>query len=264
MSKLPPIAAIRAFEAAARRQSFTRAADELGMTQAAVSYQIRQLEDRVGAALFVRGARQVSLTETGQRLSPKVTEALDMLGAAFADVAHRSETELSLSVLPTIATAWLAPRLTSFQAANPDIRIRLHTSNEMVDFIKDGIDAVVRSGDGNWPDHEVLELFPIEYTPVCTPQFRDREGIRTPKDLQAVRRFGAPGWWERWFRECGVDDTDSANQMGLVLGVQSMDVSITLLSQGVAMVVPTFFADELKSGRLVRPFEHVVGDNRGK
>lgn len=260
--KLPPIAAIRAFEAAARHQSFTKAAEELGMTQAAVSYQIRLLEDRVGTPLFIREPRQVTLTATGRALSPKVTEALDLLGSAFVEIAEKARLDLAISVLPTIASAWLVPRLSSFQAANPNIKINLHTSNEMVDFIKEDIDLVVLSGSGNWPGNDVFPLFPIEYTPVCTPEFRDRNGLTQPSDLLAVRRFGSPGWWRRWLMEAGVQNPEDGNQMGLVLGVQAMDVAVTLLGQGVAMVVPIFFAEELKSGRLVQPFQHVVQDGR--
>lgn len=262
--KLPPIAAIRAFESAARHQSFTRAAEELGMTQAAVSYQIRLLEERIGVALFSREPRQVTLTPTGRALSPKVTEALDLLGSAFAEIAEKTRLDLAISVLPTVASAWLVPRLSSFQAANPNIRIKLHTSNEMVDFIKDDIDLVVLSGDGHWPGNDVHPLFPIEYTPVCTPEFRDRNGLARPADLLAVRRLGSPGWWRRWLSEAGVENEDEGRQPGgLVLGVQAMDVAVTLLGQGVAMVVPTFFAEELGSGRLVQPFGHVVRDGRG-
>ena len=261
--KLPPIAAIRAFEAAARHQSFTKAAEELGMTQAAVSYQIKLLEDRVGIALFNREPRQVSLTASGRKLAPKVTEALDMLGAAFAEVAEKSRLNLAISVLPTVASAWLVPRLESFQIANPNIKISLHTSNEMVDFIKDDIDLVVRSGAGDWPGNDVFPLFPMVYAPVCTPEFRDRNRLARPSDLLAVRRFGSPNWWRRWLNEAGVENLDDGNQMGLVLGVQAMDVAVTLLGQGVAMVVTTFFAEELRSGRLVQPFEHVVEDGRG-
>lgn len=260
--KLPPISAIRAFEAAARHQSFTRAAAELGMTQAAVSYQIRLLEDRVGSPLFVREARQVTLTTTGRKLAPRVTEALDLLGAAFVEVTARERFEINLSALPTLASAWLVPRLTGFQSAHPDVRIKLHTSNEMVDFIRDDMDLVIRSGDGNYPGHDVFPLFPIEYTAVCTAEFRDRERLTQPSDLLRIRRLGSAGWWKRWLLENDVGSDDS-DQMGLLLGVQSMDVAITLLGQGVSMVVPTLFAEELRSGRLIQPFPHVVKDGRG-
>lgn len=262
MSKLPPISAIRAFEAAARHQNFTRAAEELGLTQAAVSYQIKLLEDRVGMPLFVREARQVTLTKTGRKLSPKVTEALNLLGAAFAEVTAKQRGQLAIAVQPTVA-AWLAPRLASFQAERPELLIKLHTSTDLLDFHKDDVDAIVRSGDGNWPDNDVFLLFPMEYAPVCSAEFLQTQNLRDPSDLLGVRRFGSQGWWRRWLTESNVDNIDLGAPMNLMLGMQTMDVALTLRGQGIAMVVPAFFEDDLKSGRLVQPFPHVVRDGRG-
>lgn len=260
--KLPPIAAIRAFEAAARHQSFTRAAAELGMTQAAVSYQIKLLEDRIGIALFVREPRQVTLTAAGRKLSPRITEALDLLGGAFAEVMAQPDLHLVISVLPTVASAWLVPRLSAFQAANPDIRIKLHTSNDLADFAREDIDVMIRGSDVALPEHEVLALFPMEYAPVCTAEYRDRHALEHPADLLKVRRLGAPSWWTRWFTGAGVENGFDNSRMDLVIGVQTIDVGLTLQGQGVAMVMPIFFADELSGGRLVRPFQHVGRDER--
>src|SRR5918993_659633 len=148
--KLPPMSAVRVFEAAARHQSFTRAAEELGMTQAAVSYQIKSLEDRVGAALFVRMPRNVSLTPAGQRLAPAVTEAFEMLRSAFASTARTVDNVLSLSVLPTIASHWLVPRLGRFQIAHPQFAVQLDASHEIVEFSQGEFDLAIRSGTGDW------------------------------------------------------------------------------------------------------------------
>src|SRR5262249_5099224 len=131
---LPPLAAIRCFEAAARHQSFTRAAEELGMTQAAVSYQIKLLEDRVGGPLFMRGTRGVTLTETGRQLAPSISEAFVQLRGAFAQLRDTAGNVLNVSALTTFATNWLVPRLGSFQLAHPEIAVRLDASNVMVDF----------------------------------------------------------------------------------------------------------------------------------
>lgn len=260
--KLPPIAAIRAFEAAARYQSFTRAAEELGMTQAAVSYQIKLLEDRIGVALFVREPRQVTLTAAGRKLSPKVTEALDLLGSAFVEVARKPELHLVISTLPTVASTWLVPRLASFQAANPEIRIKLHTSNDSIDFAREDVDVMIRGSDSVLPEHEVFSLFPMEYAPVCTADYRERHAIAHPADLLKVRRFGAQSWWARWLTGAGVENGSDDRRMDLVIGVQTIDVGLTLQGQGVAMVMPIFFADELNSGRLIRPFQHIGRDER--
>ncbi|HEV2503830.1 MAG TPA: LysR substrate-binding domain-containing protein [Mesorhizobium sp.] len=260
--KLPPIAAIRAFEAAARYQSFTRAAEELGMTQAAVSYQIKLLEDRIGVPLFVREPRQVTLTAAGRKLSPKVTEALDLLGSAFVEVARKPDLHLIISTLPTVASTWLVPRLPSFQAANPEVRIKLHTSNDSIDFAREDIDVMIRGSDSVLPEHEVFSLFPMEYAPVCTAEYRERHAIAQPADLLKVRRFGALSWWAHWLTGAGVENGNDDSRMDLVIGVQSIDVGLTLQGQGVAMVMPIFFADELSSGRLIRPFRHSGRDNR--
>lgn len=232
------------------------------MTQSAVSYQIKLLEDRVGMALFIREPRQVTLTLAGRELVPKITEALGLLGAAFDDLTSKASSALVISALPTIASAWLIPRLRSFQDTNPNIKIRIKTG-DTVDFTKDDVDAVIRGDDGEWTQHEVFPLFPIEYTPVCTPEYRDRVGLHQPADLLGgLRCYGAPRWWSRWLSEIGVTKSAVGLSVDLVLGVQAMDVALALQGEGVAMVVPTFFQDELTSGRLIRPFEHVVRDGR--
>jgi LysR family glycine cleavage system transcriptional activator len=148
---LPPLAAIRCFEAAARHQSFTRAAEELGMTQAAVSYQIKLLEDRVGGPLFIRGTRGVTLTEMGRQLAPSITEAFAQLRGAFSLLRETAENVLNITALETFTTNWLVPRLGSFQVAHPEIAVRLDASGRIVDFTREEFDVGIRSGDGKWP-----------------------------------------------------------------------------------------------------------------
>ena len=145
---LPPLAAIRVFEAAARHLSFTKAAAELGMTQAAVSYQIKLLEERVGTPLFLREGRQVVLTEAGRRLSVAATEAFDGLRAAFAAVHETSNAVLTLSASHALASTWLAPRLGAFQLAHPGLAVRLMASDRLTDFVREEVDAGLRSGHG--------------------------------------------------------------------------------------------------------------------
>ncbi|WDZ80167.1 LysR substrate-binding domain-containing protein (plasmid) [Ensifer adhaerens] len=255
------MSAVRAFEAAARHLSFTRAADELGMTQAAVSYQIRLLEDRVGTPLFVRLPREVRLTTAGRQLAPKVTEAIDLLGAAFSEIADKTEHHLHISVLPTVVSSWLGQRLASFQTAHPNISIRVHMSTELVDFKRDAIDLAVRSGAGDWPGNDVFPLFPLDYVPVCTPSFLEKHQLKEPSDVLRVRRFGNASWWRRWMIETGVEPPAS-NGTELIFDVQAMDVATTLADHGIAIAVSTFLMEELKSGRLIRPFDHVVRDGR--
>src|SRR5580692_4406490 len=138
---LPPIASLRAFEAAARHMNFTRAAEELAITQAAVSYQIRLLEERLGTALFIREPRRLLLTETGAELAVQLREAFDRLRATFESFHERAQTVLSLSVSQTFAANWLVPRLGLFQMENPSIAVRLDASDRLVDFGHEKFDA---------------------------------------------------------------------------------------------------------------------------
>src|SRR5919109_1400056 len=166
-SALPPLSAVRAFEAAARHGSFTKAAAELGMTQAAVSYQVKLLEDRVGAPLFLRLPKRVALSEAGKRLAPPVTEAFQRLAAAFASLRESNEGVLSVTAILSFASNWLVPRLGSFQLAHPNIAVRLETSQRMVDFSREEIDVGIRGGRGTWPGLKTHLLMPTEFTPLC-------------------------------------------------------------------------------------------------
>ena len=149
--RLPPLAAIRAFEAAARTLNFTKAAEELGMTQAAVSYQIKLLEERLGELLFLRRPRKLVLTEAGDRLAPRTSEAFDILREAYGRFAKDGPATLTISTTHTFASHWLAPRLGTFQLRYPQIAARLETSERIVDFASEEVDVGIRSGLGGWP-----------------------------------------------------------------------------------------------------------------
>ena len=223
-AKLPPLSAIRAFEAAARHRSFTRAAEELGMTQAAVSYQIRLLEDRVGTPLFKRLPRQVALTDAGLRLAPAVTEAFETLRSAFDGVGANVDHRLAVSVLPTIAAHWLVPRLGRFQAAHPQIALQLDTSNDVVDFTRDAFDLAIRSGLGDWPDLEAHPLMGSHFTPVCSPQLLQGRQVAAPADILALPLIG-PGdpWWKEWFAAAGLGPVDVSDRPGPTLYTQQFE-----------------------------------------
>ncbi|TSD87471.1 transcriptional regulator GcvA [Mycobacterium sp. KBS0706] len=262
-SRLPPLPAIRVFEAAARHLSFTKAAAELGMTQAAVSYQIRLLEDRVGAPLFLRLTRKVALTETGERLAPAVTEALARLAGAFAAARDDTGGLLSITSIHTFATNWLVPRLGRFQLAHPGIAVRLDTKTRLVDFTRGDSDVGIRHGMGVWPGLAAHPLMPIEYTALCSPALRDRAGgLKDPRDLLRVPLFwdGGDAYWQRWFAAAGVAVPDSVSNGGLQLENQQMMGRAAQAGQGVALVNPTFFLDELAAGELVRPFRFSIRD----
>lgn len=263
MSKLPPMSAIRVFEAAARHQSFTRAAEELGMTQAAVSYQMRMLEDRIGAPLFVRLPRQVELTERGRQLAPAVTEAFEILRDAFAGVENAVRTVLSITTLPTFASNWLVTRLGRFQQLHPNIAVQISVSQQIVDLTQNDFDIGIRSGTGEWPGLEAHLLFPNQFTPVCSPDLiRDVE-LREPADLLKLPIL-TPGdpWWRDWFAAAGVKDVDLSDRLDNSLGAQQFEGMAAMAGQGVAMINPYFFPAELASGRLVRPFDLIVTADR--
>ena len=168
--RLPPLAALRAFEAAARHLSFTRAADELHVTQTAISHQIRGLEERLGVRLFRRLPRGLVLTEEAQRYLPAVRDAFARLEVATAELlAGRTGGALTASVLPSFAAKWLVPRLGRFRAANPDIDLRISTSLHLVDFAREDVDIGIRMGRGHYPGLRVDRLFGEALIPVCSP-----------------------------------------------------------------------------------------------
>ena len=256
MPHLPPLSAIRAFEAAARHLSFTRAAEELGMTQAAVSYQIKLLEERLGAPLFLRGPRGVALTETGQRLAPVITEALAKLRAAFDEFSDAAGGVLSIATLSSFATNWLVPRLGAFQLAHPDIAVKLDVSQELVDFTRAEVDVGIRTGSGEWPGLVAHRLFAITFTPMLSPRLLQRLGpLKIPADLLKFPLLDpVDPWWAEWFEAAGETPPDLSQRTEMRVFYQSLAGSAALAGQGVAMLTPAFFAAELREGRLVQPF----------
>jgi LysR family glycine cleavage system transcriptional activator len=252
MQKLPPLAAIRAFEAAARHLSFTRAAEELGMTQAAVSYQIRMLEERLGAPLFVRLARHVELTATGRELAPAVGDAFAQLRTAFEAVGRLQDRRLTLSVLPTVAAHWLVPRLGRFQAAHPELAVYVDASNDLADFARGEIDLAIRSGSGRWQDLEAHLLLPSHFTAVAGPALLTERRPQRPVDLLDLPLLGASDpWWPEWFAAAGVPGVD-LRRPGTSLGTQQFEAMAAMTGQGVALVNPYLFAGDLAAGRLAR------------
>lgn len=262
LPQLPPLQAIRVFEAVARHLSFTKAAGELGMTQAAASYQIKLLEERVGGPLFLRRPRQIVLTEAGQRMAPAVSEAFALLGGAYAAARTGADNLLCVSTLLTFASNWLAQHLGSFQVAHPSLAVRLDTSNRVVDFAREDIDIAIRSGGGNWPGVEVHKLFNADFTPMLSPKLAASiGGVKEPADLLRLPILD-PGdiWWRDWFIAAGLPVEELAKRPGSSMGAQAYEANAAIAGQGVAIVTGALFKAELADGRLIQPFD-LVGDD---
>jgi len=257
-----PLASIRVFEAAARLKSFTRAAEELGMTQAAVSWQIKALEGRLGQSLFRRLPREVQPTESGERLSRAATEAMTLLRRAVSDLTEADEHILSITTLATLAAQWLAPRLGGFQLANPGLAVRLDTNPAVLDLTRESFDVGIRSGHGDWPGLESQLLMPSVFTPLCSPTMAERLKLAEPGDLLEAPRIGLEKEWAAWFAAAGVDaGTRPASR--LAADYQVLEVAAALADQGVALASPILFAREIRTGLLVRPFRQTVAFHTG-
>jgi LysR family glycine cleavage system transcriptional activator len=254
MRRLPPLAAVRVFEAAARHGNFTRAAEELGMTQAAVSYQIKLLEERLGVALFHRARRQVTLTEAGRRIAPLISGAFDTLDNAFATVRAEDESMLTISTSQTFANTWLAWRLGGFQMLHPDMAVRLLVNDALIDFGSEDVDVAVRIGLGPWPGLTTDLLLRVDFTPMCSPEFLARHGgAIAPADLMDLPIISPQDpWWAYWLREAGVDVPDGVIKPGIRLDSQANEGNAAMAGQGVAMLTPFFWRNDLADGRLVR------------
>ncbi len=262
MRRLPPLAAIRVFEAAARHENFTLAAAELGMTQAAVSYQVRLLEERLGMPLFHRSKRRVTLTDAGRRVAAPVSAALDGIAEAFSELVDDDESVLSINTAQTVASTWLAPRLGRFQLERPELAVRVSTDNVLIDFGRDDADLAIRIGQGPWPGLRHHFLFHLHFTPVCTPEFRDRHAIETPEDLLRVPRLSPEDdWWKTWLGEAGLA-VPKERAGGIRLDSQVTEAQAAFAGHGIALLTPMFWRADLASGRLVQPFPLIAIDRR--
>ncbi len=251
------MAAVRVFEAAARHENFTAAAAELAMTQAAVSYQVKLLEERLGVRLFQRERGRVALSEPGQRIATRLAKAFDDIDAAFASLRADDESLLTISTSNTFANAWLVWRLGSFQLANQKMGVRLLTNDALTDFAREEIDVAVRSGRGGWPGLHAEKLIEVDFTPMCSPAFRAAHGgtIR-PEDLPRLPQIGSDDpWWSIWLREAGVEAPEIATRPALRLDSQAHQGNAAIAGQGVAMLTPFFWRNDMAGGRLVQLFD---------
>lgn len=257
---LPPLNALKAFESAGRHLSFTKAAAELNVTPAAVSHQVKALEDLLGVPLFNRLTRALRLTEAGQAALPTLGQGFDKLARGVEQIRAFGDSEvLTISVSPSFGAMWLVPRLERFRIRHPDIEIRLDGTDRRIDLTRDDADVALRYGPGGYSGVRVDRLFGQANTPVCSPALLNGDPpLRTPEDLRHhtllhVDWKDAEASWRMWLLAAGLDDIDPTR--GPRFTLESMAVQAALDGQGVALVGDMLVADELAAGRLVRPFD---------
>jgi len=251
--RLPPLNALKAFEAAARHESFTQAAQELCVTQGAVSQQVKALETELGCRLFNREHRRLVITAAGRGYLGVVRDAFDQLalGTEALLQQHKSGV-LSVSTSPNFASKWLVHRLGRFAEQHPAIVLKLSASLQHVDFAREDFDLAIRHGDGQWPGLDVTRLCEEELFPVCSPALA--RALRTPQDLKkhTLLHIDERRDWGAWLEKAGADGVDFAR--GPVFNQASMAIDAAVDGQGVALARSALAAWDLGVGRLVRPF----------
>lgn len=263
--RLPPLNALRAFEAAARHLSFTKAADELNVTQGAVSHQVQGLEERLGVELFHRFNRRLALTDAGRAYLPAIGEAFDRIALATRQLGEKQDSgPLTVTVLPSFAAKWLLPRLPRFRQRHPEIEILLSANPRTVDLQRDEADVAIRFGRGEYPGLAKTELMGDAMFPVCAPTLPTPERpLDKPQDvLQHTLLHDELGNleggvnWEQWARLMNLTEGDW--KRGPFYSDSSFVVLAAIAGQGVALARQALAIDDLAAGRLVRPFSKSV------
>ncbi len=264
--RLPPLNSLRVFETVARHLSVTKAADELSVTPAAVSHQIKTIEDHLGIPLFQRNKGSLLLTDAGQAILPGIRGAFEQLAAAIEEIDNLGDAGvLTISVAPSFAAKWLLPRLDRFQTKYPEIDVRVAASMSLADFHSDGVDLAIRYGAGRYPDLHVERLLDEAVFPVCSPALlKAAIPLDTPAALkhQTLLHDDSPDddpscpTWPMWLKAAGVSDVDGAR--GPKFNQSSLVVEAAVLGRGVALGKSLLAAADLAAGRLVKPFGDAV------
>jgi LysR family transcriptional regulator, glycine cleavage system transcriptional activator len=254
--RLPPLNALKAFEAVARSESFTRAAEELCVTKGAVSHQVKALEASLGIKLFVRERQRLILTETGRDYLAVVRDALDRIADATQRLVGRQTSgALTVSTSPDFAAKWLVHRLDRFGEAHPEIDLRVSATLHHVDFAREDVDLAIRHGDGNWAGLGAVRLCSERLFPVCSPRLvSGRNRITKAADLLKFPLLRLDDWktWSRWFEAAGVSNPVAH---GPVLDQASMLIDAAVDGHGIALARTMLAAWDLLNGRLVRPID---------
>jgi LysR family glycine cleavage system transcriptional activator len=257
MRDLPSIRVLRAFETAARLRSYSRAAEQLGLTHGAISHAIRDLEARVGARLFERQGNRMQPTQAGSELLPTIRQALALLVSVFPAPQDGGPASLRISVLPSFASHWLTRRLPEFHAQHPHIVVGLDLRVELAPMGQDGVDAAVRFGDGGWPGLTSAWLTGETAFPVCSPDYRARHNLDTAEDLRRCRLLRHT-WqpWTSWFQEAGLVMPEPVTPSPF--GDAGLLVDAAIAGDGVALARKILVADSLAIGVLVKPFQKEI------
>jgi LysR family glycine cleavage system transcriptional activator len=256
MDRLPPLNAVRAFEAVARHLSMTLAAEELHVTPGAISKQVQQLEEYLGQPLLKRGHRQVALTRQGADFFRAAGKAIDLLRAASLRMKKASRRQLKIRAYTTFAMRWLIPRLSGFHAANPDVEVLLTASLDPVDFRRDDLDGAIRLGDGQWPGVVAHRLVRNVLVPVASPALlRKGPPLRKPADLAhhtLLHSIARPDDWAHWLEHAGVADRIDAHA-GMTYETSAFAYAAAAEGHGVAIAQLFLVEEDLASGKLKRP-----------
>ncbi|MDZ7829755.1 MAG: transcriptional regulator GcvA [Halofilum sp. (in: g-proteobacteria)] len=264
MRRLPPLNSLRAFEAAARFESFNRAGEALHVTPSAVSHQIKALEQFLGLELFQRSPRSVALTRAGRTYLPPVRDALEQIGVATEQMLKQeSRSILTVSTTPAFAVGWLLPRLAEFQLQQSNLEVRLDTSIQFLDFETSDVDVCIRyTAQTAFPDLKAYRVLQEELIPVCSPDFARRHELRSPEDLRRVPLLHSlpyMGQWRSWLAAAGVDDIDA--EAGQRFANAAIAVEAAASGLGVAVADRRLLRRSLEEGRVVAPIDvSSVGD----
>jgi LysR family glycine cleavage system transcriptional activator len=250
--------ALRAFEAAARTRSLTRAAESLHLTHGAISHQIKSLEADFGVRLVERAGRGIRLTDEGERFATRVRAVLSELGDAVREVTERANPrQLRVSVIPSFAARWLLPRIGRFFAAHPDIDLDVSASNALADFRRDDIDVAIRHGFGHWPGLVSEHLLDDVYFPVCSPRLANGVLPVRPADLSRYTLLRSEGeFWKPWFEAAGLDWPEPSR--GPTFSDSSHTMQAAIEGQGIALARSSLIGSDVHNGVLLRLFDIAV------
>jgi LysR family transcriptional regulator, glycine cleavage system transcriptional activator len=257
--RFPPLSALRPFEAAARLESFSRAAEELSITHGAVSHQVRALEEHLGAPLFARHGKRVTLTSAGRAFAEKVRGALEDIAQAADALRTRRDDRLTVSVLPSFASRWLMPRLIRFMDANPKVEVNVIATTVLANFSADEVDVAIRFGPGPWPPLVCEKFLEDEYFPVASPKMNRGKLPKTPREMLRLGIIREDrDYWQAWLEKAGVPIEEAVAARGPIFNDSTYALQAAARGEGVALARRSIVEEDLERGTLKRLFDITV------